>query len=319
MIQVPPKYSFVMPAYKAQFIYEAVESVLKQTLPDFELIIVDDNSPEHLDVILSKFNDSRIRYYKNQQNIGGKDLVAQWNHSLKYSTGKWIILATDDDVYDLNFLKKADELLNKYPTSNIFRARVAICDAHGSVYAIEPCMPERTTKDELLYSMFNGLYGGVPQYVINKNKLDEIGGFLSYPKAWGSDDYTALLLSDNGIIFSDEVLLKFRMSSINISSQIYDVEEKLKARILYYKNLYDELISKWIIQVQENTIYKSRIVMQYKMWFWKDMLMYLHMIPFYQRYKLFPMIASNTPYFTLKEKRKLFFRAYLKKIRINMA
>ena len=58
-----------MPAYKAAFIREAIESILGQTYTDFELIIVDDASPEGLEAIVSEYNDPRLTYHKNEQNI----------------------------------------------------------------------------------------------------------------------------------------------------------------------------------------------------------------------------------------------------------
>ena len=92
------KYSFVLPAYKAAFLREAIDSILAQSYPDFELIIVNDKSPEDLASIVDSYHDERIQYYVNAQNIGGHDLVAQWNHCITYATGKYLILASDDDL-----------------------------------------------------------------------------------------------------------------------------------------------------------------------------------------------------------------------------
>lgn len=93
------KYSFVLPAYKTGFIKEAIDSILEQTYKDFELIIINDASPEDLNSIVNTYCDERIRYYVNEKNVGGKDLVSQWNHCLQYAVGEYVILASDDDVY----------------------------------------------------------------------------------------------------------------------------------------------------------------------------------------------------------------------------
>ena len=61
------KYSFVLPAYKARFFREAIESILNQTYSEFELIIVNDASPEDLDSIVNSYSDERIRYYRNKE------------------------------------------------------------------------------------------------------------------------------------------------------------------------------------------------------------------------------------------------------------
>ena len=118
------KYSFVLPAYKARFFREAIDSILNQTYPDFELIIVNDASPENLDSIVESYDDERIRYYKNEKNLGGHDLVAQWNHSISYASGEYIILASDDDTYSLEYLERMNEMVEKYPQANVFRPRI---------------------------------------------------------------------------------------------------------------------------------------------------------------------------------------------------
>ena len=55
------KYSILIPAYKETFLKECIDSILNQTYSDFEIIIVNDNSPYKLDDIIHTYNDSRIR------------------------------------------------------------------------------------------------------------------------------------------------------------------------------------------------------------------------------------------------------------------
>ena len=100
------KYSFVLPAYKACYFKEALDSILNQTYSDFELIIVNDASPEDLDSIVSQYDDPRITYYKNETNIGGKNLVEQWNKSLAYANGNILHI----DGYISEYLSKIEYL-----------------------------------------------------------------------------------------------------------------------------------------------------------------------------------------------------------------
>ena len=121
-------FSFILPAYKSTFFEQAIKSILSQTYSNFELIIVDDDSPHKLKEIVDKFNDKRITYYKNKTNIGGQNLVKQWNHCIEYAKGDYTILAADDDLYSPDFLSESLELINKYPDINVIRGRVQNID-----------------------------------------------------------------------------------------------------------------------------------------------------------------------------------------------
>ena len=127
------KYSFVLPAYKAKFLRESIDSILAQTYSDFELIVVNDASPEDIGSIINTYQDKRVKYYVNSKNIGGKNLVSQWNHSILYAQGDYIILASDDDVYAPEYLFKIDILVCMYPDVNIF-----IMSNGGKVFEISP-------------------------------------------------------------------------------------------------------------------------------------------------------------------------------------
>ena len=68
------KYNFLLPAYKPDFFKEALDSILGQTYRDFKLIILDDCSPYDLKSIVDEYDDDRITYYRNEENMGAKAL-----------------------------------------------------------------------------------------------------------------------------------------------------------------------------------------------------------------------------------------------------
>ena len=122
------KFSFILPAWKGRYLREAIRSILGQSYRDFELIVVDDCSPEPLKEIVGEFQDTRVEYYRNEHNIGGKDLVAQWNHCLQYAHGDYVILATDDDLYEPRFLEEMARLIDLYPEVDLLRSRIMQTD-----------------------------------------------------------------------------------------------------------------------------------------------------------------------------------------------
>lgn len=240
------KYSFVLPAYKAKFLKEAIDSILNQTFTNFEFIIVNDASPENIDYIVNQYDDKRIQYYVNEKNIGGKDLVAQWNHCINYAKGDYLILASDDDRYHPHFLAKMDELISKHPQANVFRPRIQIIDADGRFKKTEAFMRERTSLIEFIYLLGPHITSGVPYYTIKRKALMDLGGWINFPLAWGSDDATIMsLIKDYGIVSTDEILFDFRMSGENITSKKNNalaLAQKLKARTQFFK-WQDNLVS----------------------------------------------------------------------------
>ena len=92
------KISVTIPAYKGKFLEEAIISVINQSWQEWELIIVDDCSPEDLASIVKPYlSDRRIRYYRNEKNCGVYDVVDNWNICLGYCTGDYVLCMGDDD------------------------------------------------------------------------------------------------------------------------------------------------------------------------------------------------------------------------------
>jgi glycosyltransferase involved in cell wall biosynthesis len=85
-----------MPAYNAEkYIGEAIESVLNQTFTDFELIVINDGSTDRTEDVILSFSDPRIRYIKNEKNIG---VSATRNKCIDLATGKYCALLDADDI-----------------------------------------------------------------------------------------------------------------------------------------------------------------------------------------------------------------------------
>lgn len=97
--------SIVMPSYNtAQYIAESIRSVMAQTYPDWELIIVDDCSSDDTDQVVAGFlSDERIRYLKNETNSGA---AVSRNRALREAKGKWIAFLDSDDLWHPEKLEK---------------------------------------------------------------------------------------------------------------------------------------------------------------------------------------------------------------------
>jgi glycosyltransferase involved in cell wall biosynthesis len=103
------KVSVLMPTYRqVDFIARAINSLLAQTLVEWELLVVDDGSPDDTEKIVRSFTDPRIRYFKFSENRG---LGAVLNWSLTHAAGKFIAYLPSDDYFDPTHLSDCVDLL----------------------------------------------------------------------------------------------------------------------------------------------------------------------------------------------------------------
>jgi glycosyltransferase involved in cell wall biosynthesis/SAM-dependent methyltransferase len=91
-----PHISVIMPVYNgSQYLQESIQSILDQTYSDFEFIIVDDGSTEDISSIVMSFDDPRIKYSSNDENIG---LTKSLNIALDLAEGDLIARQDGDDI-----------------------------------------------------------------------------------------------------------------------------------------------------------------------------------------------------------------------------
>lgn len=107
-------FSVIMPIYnKEGYIRQAVDSILKQTLQSFEIIIVCDPSTDNSNHEVESISDSRVRvFHRNKPGPGG---YAARNLGIKKAQGEWLAFLDADDVWYPDHLKKMKSLSEVYP------------------------------------------------------------------------------------------------------------------------------------------------------------------------------------------------------------
>jgi glycosyltransferase involved in cell wall biosynthesis len=236
-------FSILIPAYKSAFFSEAIQSVLNQTYNNFELVIVDDCSPENLKSIVDEFSDSRIHYHRNNRNYGALDVVDNWNQCLSYASGDYVICMGDDDKLTPSCLADYVEIINKYPGLYVYHTRTVIIDEISNISDIQELRPEYESGYSLWWHRWNGrLKQYIGDFLFSRKHLLENGGFIKLPLAWASDDITAVRASMlKGIANVQNVGFMYRSSSYTISMSS---NERIKAEAtLAEKEWYSNLIS----------------------------------------------------------------------------
>ena len=123
-----PRVSVVMPAYnRASYIGEAIQSVLDQTYPDFELIAVDDGSADNTAEVVARFKDNRITYI-HQANAGE---TAARNTGIAHASGELLGFLDSDDRMLPNALQVMAGLLDARPDIDVAYGWFYMMDEDG--------------------------------------------------------------------------------------------------------------------------------------------------------------------------------------------
>ena len=215
------KFSVLIPAYKKQYLQECIESVLSQSFNDYEIVIVDDCSPEDIKSVVHLFNDSRISYYRNVKNFGAVDVVSNWNQCLAYATGDYVICMGDDDKLLPNCLEEYARLIAKYPGLGVYHGWTEIIDEHSLFKDITASRIEYESVYSLIWNRWNGrIQQFIGDFAFDRKKLIDKGGFYKQPLAWASDDITSVIMAEEkGIANTSSIVFQYRVSPSTISSK----------------------------------------------------------------------------------------------------
>ncbi len=117
-----PKVSFVVPCYKlAHLLPQCIDSILSQTYADFEILVMNDRSPDNTEEVATSYDDPRVIHVLNEKNLGH---LNNYNKGIGMCRGDFIWLISADDYL------RSPEILQKY---------VTLMEAHPRIgYAICP-------------------------------------------------------------------------------------------------------------------------------------------------------------------------------------
>jgi len=152
-----PRYSVVMPAFNTEvYIGEAIESILNQSVPDWELIVIDDGSTDDTAEVAGRFRDPRIRV-RTQSNRG---LSATRNRGIRESRGDMIIFFDSDDRLRPEALERLGTALARFPLANVAYGECVVMDHDGYVFGLgtKPIFSRRPS-------------GNVLKYILQKNVM----------------------------------------------------------------------------------------------------------------------------------------------------
>ena len=230
----------VIPAYKPDFLARALSSLEAQTVGGFSIYIGIDASPYDLESIVAPFTARLpITCRRFAENLGGSDLVAQWDRCLALTSGEqWVMLFSDDDELEPQcveqFLRtvRADTLRRGEPF-DLYHFNVDVIGESSELLRHSAPYPEvyeasRFLKDKCAAR----IEGYVVEYIFRREAFERAGGFERFDLAWGSDTATwAKLARRSGMRTVPSAHVRWRQSSVNITPQTDNAKlcRKLKA------------------------------------------------------------------------------------------
>lgn len=135
------KISVAIAAYNAaDYLRQAINSVLAQTVPPFEIIIVDDGSKDHTRQVCESFGH-KVRYFY-RENDGTAGIGARWQ-SINEARGEWIGLLDHDDLWRPAKLERQTAAVETFPNSGVVFTRYCSIDEQG--VPLEVCDPAETS------------------------------------------------------------------------------------------------------------------------------------------------------------------------------
>jgi glycosyltransferase involved in cell wall biosynthesis len=262
------KFSIAIPAYKRLYLKEAIDSCLSQTYNNFELIIVNDASPEDLSSIIDEYDDARIFYYINEKNCGAINVVDNWNKCLRYATGQYIICMGDDDRLLPCCLEEYLKLIRLYPNLGIYHAWTEIIDENGEFYKFQHPRPIFEGACSLCWNRWNGRgLQYIGDFCYDVAKLRQDGGFYKLPMAWASDDISAVRAAQYGGVANSQVLcFQYRRNrqSISLSGNQKTKIEATRLEKVWFENFIKGYNPESYVEIKYHKMIKESIDQHFK-------------------------------------------------------
>ncbi len=251
-----PLITVIIPSYNhGRFIAHTIDSILKQTLQDFEVIIIDDHSPDNSVEVIKKFQDPRIKLITLPNNMG---ICRVSNICFSQAQGEFLTIIASDDIMLPHNLEKKVEFLQKNPSYGAVFSQVEAIDENNKA------LPKKTHKYEgifisepkkrtawLNHFFYIGNCLAAPTFLTRTDCIKQIKGFDEL--IWQAHDFDMwikICLSGYELFVLNEKLVQYRHNTANSNLSYNDENvrkrlvfdnEKILENYLSIKNI-DELV-----------------------------------------------------------------------------
>lgn len=243
-----PLFSIVCPFYNGEkFLAEAIETVLKQTYTNWELILVDDGSIDNSQNIAKSFLSSKVRYYKNDNH----GVLYSRYYGVEKSIGKYIVFLDCDDLLPKNALEIYQKNIEVYHPDIVFSDTSAFSDEgykpriyHNKSFKI---LDNDNKYAECYFDNRFGYYHNAACFkrnLFNKHKLPDL--FKDHVYTEDLIDTYFLISDANSIVLITDVLYLYRKHSQSKSKSNMKPIDFYQS-FLSYNYIYEDIIKRKLI------------------------------------------------------------------------
>ncbi|HQZ82453.1 MAG TPA: glycosyltransferase family A protein [Pyrinomonadaceae bacterium] len=215
------KVSVIIPTYNyGRFIGEAIESVLAQTCPPAEIIVVDDGSTDGTAEVVAAFGD-RVRYIR-QENSG---VSAARNRGVASSSGEFIAFLDADDIWEPTKLEKQLAKFAEDRGIGLVHCGMREFDSEtGATIATHLDGLEGSVWRELILWEGPTIIGPGGTIVVSRQALDEVGGFDTRLKNGEDWEFCVRVARRFKVGFVPALLVDYRSHGTNATNNIAEME-----------------------------------------------------------------------------------------------
>jgi glycosyltransferase involved in cell wall biosynthesis len=210
---IRPSVSVIIPTFnRANYIGEAIQSVLDQTFKEFEIIIVDDGSTDSTQQVVGSFHDARIRYLREPH----RGIGASMNRGIASSTGAYVARLDSDDVWLPHLLAVEMAVLAGHPEVGAAYARAEAMNERRQPLPTGRGMPPRYPGDSFLSLLYEDSTSTITTIV--RRACFEKAGLYDESLTTSEDWDMALRIGRYyPLLFVDQVLGRFRLHETNLT------------------------------------------------------------------------------------------------------
>lgn len=232
-----PRVSVVLPVYNgARYLAEAIESVLAQTYPHWEIVAVNDGSRDHSNEIVGRYLESRRVKYIEQSNQG---VARARNTGIAHSCGEFIALLDQDDVWLPDKLEKEVAFLDAHREAALVHARVSCIDGAGMPMSCKGWIYVGPDASGLCAEqLLSGNRIAPLTVVIRRSCLEQVGVFE--PAFEPADDWQLWLrvAARFPLGFLDATVARYRVHDANESKNLLKMKMSEIAVMEFFRSCY---------------------------------------------------------------------------------